>query len=307
MKNLIEYYYGIYINHIKKINNKYYIDSGYDKYIFTKVDKNTYISDNLYDFNMLLLDYNSLFHRIIINKDNLVTTTNNNNKYILLKINISNNRLITTNDILNLSIPIIINNKYLETLNYSNWTYLWKEKINYFEYYSDTINTKNLFLKELMNYYLGLAENAISYVENTLRESNIINNNLVISHKRIKYNYTLEDLYNPLEIILDNRVRDISEYFKDMIIKGKASEEWLEENFDNCNFDRIESRLLFGRMLFPSFFFDRYEFFVNKKIDEKTLLNIINEIEIYENSLKNLYRIINSRYHIPGIKWLDSN
>ena len=303
MKNLLEYYYDISIKSIVKKDDKYYIDNIYDKYILIKTTLDKYQAEQIYQFNQLLINYNNMFHRIVLTKNGLLTISNQEGNYILLKINIKKNRLINTRDILKLAIPVSINNQYLEKFNYSNWLELWKQKINYFEYFSENINTNNIYLKELINYYVGLAENAVSYIEEAYNTNSLINN-IVISHKRLKYKYTLEDLYNPLDIILDNRVRDISEYLKDAIIKGKANKDWLVDNYNICMFNKLESQLLFGRMLFPSYFFDKYEFFINKKINEKELLNIINEVERYEKSLKELYEIISYHHNIPQIKWL---
>ena len=39
-----------------------------------------------------------------------------------------------------------------------------------------------------------------------------------ILHKRIKLNSTLFDLYNPLNLIIDFKVRDFAEYIKDCLI-----------------------------------------------------------------------------------------
>ena len=59
--------------------------------------------------------------------------------------------------------------------------------------------------------------------------------------------------------------------------------------------------------MFPNFFFDRYEFFVNKKIKERDLLEFINQIEIYEININKLYKIINNWYKIPEIKWIEKS
>lgn len=302
MKNLIKYYFNLDIDNIRLINDDYFFLYDGIEYIFSRVDVDNYDMNNVFKLNMLLLNYNSLFHQIVLNKDNMITTIVGHNHYVLLKVNINRNKQIGMMDILNFMIPVKIDNNLLSKVNQFDWVNLWKSKIDYFEYYTNSIDDKNIYLNELINYYIGLGENAISYVEDTLSKFNI--SNLVVSHRRIDYHYTLLDLYNPLNITIDHITRDVSEYFKSLFINKKYSLNDLEKYFDMFNFNEAEYRLLFGRMLFPSFFFDSYELYVKDKLDEKKLLDIINRIEEYEKFLKKIYLLISDVYYIPEIKWL---
>lgn len=302
MKNLIKYYFNFDITNIRLINNDYYFLYNGKEYMFLCVDIEKYDMNNIFRFNMLLLNYNSLFHRIILNKDNMITTIVGNNHYVLLKININRNKQIGINDILNFMIPISMENKLLSKVNQFDWVNLWRSKIDYFEYYTNSIDNKNIFLNELINYYIGLGENAISYIEDTLVDFKV--SNLVVSHRRIDCNYTLLDLYNPLNITIDHVVRDISEYFKSLFINKKYNLNDMEKYFSMFMFTEGEYRLLFGRMLFPSFFFDNYELYVKNKIEEKKMLDIVNRIGEYEKFLKKMYLLISEKYYIPEVRWL---
>lgn len=302
MKNVIKYYFNLDIDNIRLINDDYFFLYDGVEYILSRIDVDNYDMNNVFKLNLLLLNYNNLFHQIILNKDNMITTIVGHDHYVLLKININRNKQIGMTDILDFMIPIKVDNNLLSKVNQFDWVNLWKSKIDYFEYYTNSSDDKNIYLNELINYYIGLGENAISYVEDTLSKFNV--SDLVVSHRRIDSNYTLLDLYNPLNITIDNITRDVSEYFKSLFIDKKYNLNDLERYFNMFNFNEAEYRLLFGRMLFPSFFFDSYELYVKDKLEEKKLLDIVNRIEEYEKFLKKIYLLISKMYYIPEIKWL---
>lgn len=304
MKNLIKYYFGFNIDNIRLINNDYYFLYNGIEYVFMHIDIDKYDMNNIFRFNMLLLNYNRLFHQIILNRNNMITTVVGNEHYILLKININKNKQIELQDILNFMLPIQIDDKFLAKVSGFDWVNLWKSKIDYFEYYTNNLDSYNPLLNELINYYIGLGENAISYVDDTLSKFKVPSDSLVVSHRRIDYDYTLFDLYNPLNITIDHMTRDIVEYFKGLFIKKKYNLNDIERYINLFNFNESEYRLFFGRMLFPSFFFDSYELYVKDKIEEKDLLDIVNRIDEYEKFLKKIYLLICDKCYIPEVKWL---
>lgn len=304
MKNLIKYYFGLNIDNLRLIGKDYYFLNNGIQYIFSYVDINKYDINTIFRFNNVLLNYNTYFHQIILNRDNQSTTIVGNNHYILLKVNITKNKQIDINDIIDCMIPLQIEKTLLSKINRFDWINLWKNKIDYFEYYTNSTDYENPYLNELINYYIGLGENAISYIGDTLESFKIPDTSLVVSHRRVDYNYTLLDLYNPLNITIDHRTRDISEYFKGLFINKKYNYTDINKYFDQLDFSEEEYRLFFGRLLFPSFFFDNYELYIEKKIKEKELLSLVNRINEYEQFLKSIFILINKRYYIPQINWL---
>ena len=240
MKSLLSYYYGMNVEKIIKKNNNYYFTYKLDHYIFSKIEIDKYKYDNLYRMNMELLKYNSLFHKIMINNYNSIITPVDKGNYILFKVNLRKNRKISIIDILQISKPIFLPKNIIANMDYSNWTDLWKKKINYLEYYVENKVGKNYLLTELLNYFIGIGENAITYIKDTTEQNNRFINNVVIEHDRINKNDTLWDLYNPLNIVFDNRVRDISEYFKDNMIKTICSDDWIKKNIAMCKFNTTE-------------------------------------------------------------------
>ena len=100
-----------------------------------------------------ILNNKTEYYKIIKNINHEIITTYQNNYYVLLEIN--NNYQIQSSN-------IILNNKDYSNyqINQSNWVYLWSKKNDYYE--SITIN--NIYIKETINYYIGLAENAIEFI-----------------------------------------------------------------------------------------------------------------------------------------------
>ncbi len=195
----------------------------------------------------------------------------------------------------------IVNNKYIlnsydKDLDRSNWISLWTKKVDYYEYQQLHIKDYE-YISESFNYYLGLAENAISYIKYNFDGSFLP---LVISHKRIdRTNY-----YNPMNLVADYRARDISQYLKYIFFNKDYSNFNFNGFFKKLNLNRNDFLLIYGRLLFPCFYFDLYDEIINKKIDQKKIVPIISRTIEYEKYLKLVYKEINKFVIIPNINWL---
>ena len=205
MKNLISYYYNLIINEIRKIDDYYNFEIDGKKYCFLP-----YYGDinNLYNIYTLLIRNNKYCHQIILNKDNSIVTVYENKPYILIKKNIYLLNKVTMDEILSYD-SIVYYEKNI------NWKDLWKEKIDYYEYQMNQLGFKYKLLKNSFSYYIGLSETAISLL-NYLDKGKIT---YYISHKRVNYKENMDDFLNPLNIIIDNRTRDIAEFLKFNYIK----------------------------------------------------------------------------------------
>ena len=121
-----------------------------------------------------------------------------------------------------------------------------------------------------------MAENAISYVKNTnlevKKEQTDIN---VISHRKIKECNKLNCIYDPLNIVIDHKSRDLAEYIKTSFFKNniKIFEE-LDQYFSNHYFSLYGTRILFARILYPSFYFDTYEEIILNKKNESSINSV---------------------------------
>jgi hypothetical protein len=160
-------------------------------------------------------------------------------------------------------------------------------------------------LYKTIDYYIGLAENAISYVKQIELESrsNDTLAPITVSHKRV-YNYTLFDLYNPINLVIDYKIRDISEYIKMSFFNGLDVWKDIESIFSLYKFSPYSLRLLYGRLLFPSYYFDIYEEIIEKDLNENKIFDIINKSNEYELFLKEIYYYINEYSPIPSVDWI---
>lgn len=294
MNNFIEYFYNIKIDKIT-YHNKYYsfIYNGYIyKLYFIDEVINT---DSLLDINRKLIN-NTLISEIIINRNNEVISIYNNYKYILIKIYVSIGKSITLSEISNLS-----NTLYKENLNI-NWGMLWERKIDYLENLINENGKKYPLIVNSFNYFVGMAENAISYYNNIKIDNNY---KYTINHKNIRINSTVEDFYNPLNIIYDYKVRDVAEYIKNSFFNKN------DKIYDEINLylkynhlSLMEIKLLISRILYPSFYFNIYEDIMIDKKEEIIIADIINNLDEYENYLADIIDFFKKYYEIEDIMWL---
>ena len=152
-------------------------------------------------------------HQVVPAREALTIKFNELN-YILLKVYIEK-RNITYEDIF--KINAITLTKRENRLRRDDWYTLWTNKNDYFEYQMSQVGKKYPNLKESFSYCIGISENAIQLFNSVSKEKLSLN----LSHKRIKSNYTTYELYNPLNFVIDYRIRDVSEYFKDLFFNDK--------------------------------------------------------------------------------------
>ena len=173
--------------------------------------------------------------------------------------------------------------------------------IDYYESQIGQNEKKYPLIRESFDYFIGLGENAISYLVNTKKEiQKEINDNKVLSHNNL-YN----SLYDPLNIIIDHKSRDIAEYIKiSFFNNNKNIFKELDEYFFYNRYSLYGIRVLYARIIYPSFYFKLYDEIFREKKEEKELNEIINRINEYEIYLKDIYLYLNKYYNIPNIEWL---
>lgn len=285
IKNAINYYYGLNITNIKQYNDCYYFVVENNNYILKEIKNEIYL-DEKYKFSYEVKKYINI-NEIIISKFKQPYISINNKKYVLEKIKVIN-RKIEFNDIIN---PLIINTVNSKLIK-NNWRLMWTNKIDYIETQISENSKKYLLINDSINYYIGLSENAIQLLDD-------IKTNLYISHIRIKKDYTLVDFYDPLNIIIDTRVRDVAEYFKDCFFKNEDIEKDIDEYIYNSNLNVNEKILFLARMMFPTYYFDQYEKVVNN--EENSIENIISKVDEYEDLISKIYLKLNLNIEI---EWL---
>ena len=292
MKSTINYYYNLNINTIHQKEKNYYFKVDNKNYLLLKCS-NIEELDDIYRLNMYLSQILPV-HRIVLNVNNEVITKINDSNYLLLEL-FSNNNKINLNNIIELSnirIPFSV-----DKLRRNDWYNLWIKKIDYFEYQLSQIGKKYPLIRESFNYYIGLAENAIILVNNI----DFNNIPLGLSHRRIT-NMSF-NLYNPLNIVIDARIRDVCEYFKFCFFNNIDISMELELFLSYNSFNIDEAKLFLARMFFPTYYFDLYEKIIDNEIDESEIKKVIIKADNYEKILKQVY------YHFKNnqinIEWLE--
>jgi len=295
MNNFIEYFYGIKIDKVI-YNDKYYsfIYNGfvYRLYIYNDEPRGVKF---LYDTNRMLVG-NTLMSEIIINRNNDILSSYNGFVYILIKIYANVNKVISLDEISFLS-----NSMYKENINV-NWGVLWSNKIDYLEDLINENGKKYPLIVDSFNYFVGMAENAISYFNTIDIDSGY---KYVVSHKIIRWDDTVEVLYNPMNIIFDFRVRDVAEYIKNSFFNKNYNvfEElvnYLRKNYLSLT----EVKLLISRLLYPSFYFEMYEDILINNKEEKIILDVISRLDEYEDYMGKVISFFKINYDIEEIGWL---
>lgn len=291
MKNLINYYYNILIDEFKKIDNYFVFKSNNNYYEFLPLESDI----NLFYKTYALVKTYKYCHEVIVNKDNSIITYYENMPYVLIKKDLISKRALNIDDILEYDIPVF--NKYE-----MNWKNLWKEKNDYYEYQINQLGFKYPIIRQNFSYYLGLSElaiNILNYVDNDQIKS-------YISHKRINYKESLDKFYNPINLMIDSRVRDVSEYLKINYLNNNLDINNVYNILNNINFSYDESLLLLARLFYPSYYFDIYDKIIQGKCTEEKVLKYTKKNAYYETFLKSIYTYIRNRYNIPEIEWLET-
>ena len=301
MKNIINYFYNL---NITKLTNKDNIYSFYDNdelyhfYIYNNNIKNLDLTKDIDDS----LKKDTLIHEIIINKDNSIITYYNNIPYILCKINININKPITLGEINYLSSKVIITNS---KITYHSWQDLWSIKMDYLEKVINENGKKYPIILDSFNYFVGMAENAISYYNN-LSNKEVDNNSLVISHRIININDTVYAIYDPVNIIIDHKARDIAEYIKYSFFSDNTNIfKELNVYFKYNYYTKDDVVMLLARVLYPSFYFNMYEDIMINSKEEKIITNITSKLDKYELYLTRVFKYFNNFYNLPVPEWLN--
>lgn len=299
MKNTIAYYYHFMPETIHSKGNSYSFHDNHYQYIFVKCQVDERQLLNIYELSEYLNNSRFYTHYVIKNKDNQLVTLVQNEPYVLLRVNNGLTSQIKFSDLLHFS-GLPFTKGGFSFLKRDYWDKLWANKIDYFEYQINQLGRSYPLIIASFSYFVGLVENGISMYHDFY----LSNQSLVVSHRRIKSDYTLEELYNPLNYILDYRVRDVAEFFKDEFIKGVDVFPEIVNYVLQNSLSSYEMIMFFIRMFYPSFYFDLYEEIVEQQKKEDELLKIIEKIPEYEQLLKKLYFYFRQYTKMPEISWI---
>lgn len=303
MKNAIVFYYNLAPVNIHQKGKSFSFTINDENYILLPVENRNSDINKLYEMSLNLFWQSIYVHQFVFNKDLNLITIINDLPYALFKVYINDNRKITLDDIYNFN-RSLINDDALKPRQ-QQWYELWIRKIDYFEYQVNQLGKKHPLIRESFSYFVGLSENAIALVRNIPKAETIV------AHTRITQDDTLFDLYNPLNLIIDSKVRDACEYFKSCFFNtnGPLEEEMLFDDIkyyiQNNRLTVDECLLFLGRMIYPSYYFDIYEVILQNNDKEKSLLKIISKVDEYEYLLQQIYLYLRTIMNVPEIEWLE--
>ena len=305
MKDIINYSYNFDIDSVKDYKN--YSTFTYNGECFYFVFFNR-TEDELKDIVKIIYELKNKgikVHDIIINRDKLILTKVGNVNYLLLKLNNKEDEVINFVSLVEQSDRLKLNTNNSK-LYRNNWGELWSKKIDYFEYQIKEIGKDKQIILDSFSYYVGLAENAISYVNKINKVIGMSDNDTItLSHRRIFYPNISLNYYNPLSFIFDLNVRDVAEYLKVEFFNNEDSMLDLKTYLKMKKLTPYSYHMLYARLLYPSYYFDLYEDAMNNSsYDNKRIVEVVSKVHDYELFLKDAYLEISKYTNLEHIDWI---
>lgn len=299
MKKIINNYYNLYPDKIyKKEKNITYFFINNNKFNLVEIDRKKEDIEEQIKISNTLYYKNIKVNTFIKNKKNNFITTINNKNYILLKINEYEETEVQLRDIINFDKSIVQKSGNMRENMINNW----KLRVDLIEKQVIEYNKEFPIIKKSINYFLGLAENAISYANNIKNEKN---EKIVLSHTRLRKKLNVQTIYNPLLFIMDYNSRDVSSYLKMNYVNGTNILDELEEAIFNKEFTAFEINILYSRMLYPDYYFDEIEEIIYHRKNEEKIRTIIRNIKKYEKMLIELHIMLKKYINIEPVEWMD--
>ena len=283
MENILNYYYQLNIIDIKKKDYYYLLTTDeYEQYIFNEIIDSNELKENLDYLN----NTNVLYDLLILTKEGNITINYNDKEYSLFKVR---------------------NNENLNILSFSNlittgklkWGTLWSNRVDYYlEQIAEVVEQKEI--KYAMDYYISLAEIAISYF-NTLSE--IYNENTLtftLSHHIVTSPIDKYMFYNPSNMCFDLSVRDIAEYIKESFFNDILTNYEILSLIDKINLNEALANYLLVRLIYPSYIFKLYDIFIETKELNKKFYEYMKKSREYETLLSTIYNKLKLKYSIKA-------
>ncbi len=296
MRNFISYYYGFDEFDCVKKNNDYIIFYRGDKYCLHRIDDLSVFFKKKH--MVFKLEQIGCMHSIVKNQKNDIFTCIENVYYVLFKLNVEVvDKKVGIDEII--EFQRLVSQIYdVNTGVFQDWITMWSRKLNYIEYYLDRNMKLSEKVKILSIYYIGIGEEAIEYLNLCIAKYSLsfCKIPIVLSHDRISYSDTLYNLYDPLNMIFDSRIRDVAEYIKSLFFNKSITREAIEKILLKTDYSEVEYMLLVARVAFPTFFFDALEMLDDDGDDNYDIIDVVGGYEIpleYEEMIDLLIKMIN--------------
>lgn len=306
MKETINRYYGFNVEEVFECETYSFFYLNDETYYFVPLNRNEKEFSELLTCCIELKSKNVECHDFVYNIYNSVITIYDHKPYILFKVKGKIMEEYDISNIIDFNNKIILNSEKIKKYQ-NNWDIMWGHKNDYFEYQIRELGKNKEGILNSFSYYIGLAENAIAYVNQTKKKYDRTPLDIIsLSHRRIFLPNIKLNYLNPLSFIFDLEVRDISEYIKSKFFYDEEGDAYLELEL-YLKLRRLSIygyQMLYGRLLYPSYYFDLYEKIMNNECSQEELIGIINKKEEYELFLKKVYHLICQYIQIERIEWI---
>ena len=232
---------------------------------------------------------------IVKNRSGKNTSFYDNKKYVLVS---NKERKMTLKDFNVLHYLCIEKEK---TINLKNLILVWRERMDIIERESIySLRLDSVYYREnyeISLYGLGLAQNALQYLNECIEIYGEELGGLTLTHKRVN-DMDSFSFFNPFNLVIDHPIRDLSELYKNNCIEYSELIEILE-----CyKLDEKLASIMMARLLYPCKIFDLLDGDVVKK---DVNLKIDYSIEKEFAKLKKIYVFLRTQYKIMPIVWLE--
>lgn len=305
MKETINHYYNLNIDMVDEEEGRYHFLLNRMDYYFIFYNRDINELDDIVNCSRFVKEKGLDCHNIILNIFGGVLTKVADYNYILFCVS-NKDEVYDIVDMIEMKNKLVLTDEYSK-LYRNNWGELWSKKVDYFEYQIRELGINRFLVLDTFSYYIGLAENAISYVnKTTMMYQRSIYDKLVLSHRRVFYPNTKLNYFNPLSFVFDLEVRDVAEYIKAMFFSETEEDVFLElETYLKINkLTNYSYQMLYARLLYPSYYFDLYDEVMNNDKDQSVIMKVIDKVDEYELFLKKAYLEISKYANIEKIDWI---
>ena len=246
----------------------------------------------LYDLTNRLYLSGIRVNTFILNKDKEFYSKWNNKILIIIKENDIEDE-ISLNKIkrYNINNNLIVYNPMEE----------WKNEIDTLENEMIEYNKEFPLIQESFNYFIGMGENAIQFVEQIKNKINIMSNS--IGHKVDDNLFNDYNINDPFNFIRVNKTYDISNYIKYKLFGGSISFNEISEVFSSLNDDEII--YLFSCLLYPNYYFELIKKILLKDHKEDDIMLYISKRDKYRQMLSFCQKLVKNRGIQSFINWID--
>lgn len=262
------------------------------------------------------------------NNDDIRTWYENNVYVLLMKTNLNQEesvgRSLANLHLKGRSFPEMIN----ETYRYGDWMESWERRLEQVEilwqekcFNRPQSDFEKLFV-EYFPYYLGLAENALNYLNDSENDITFRNSDFATICYGKFDPAKMASGKNPFDWVYDHPMRDVAEYVRNLFFKnpltyaGEASR-FFKEYLNELPITTKSAKMLVARLLLPLNFFESIEkYFTTKseqvrksmieKVEREVKLSSLHEkmiLEIFDTaSVPEMYKMVRIPEWIVKVK-----